>query len=212
MPTGSGWTADSSSRCRTAGTMIQRTRRPFTDEIARALADPGNLARFAGTFDPSDRGIRDIWETIIATGRRSSEVIGLRLDCVGRYGGLPLLWHDQAKVGNYDEAMRIPEYIYQKITGRQRKTLDLFERHHGRPRAPPNAPGWPCFPLSATRTAPGRSAPTRSGPGSASGWTSSTWAPAASPTRPATFSPLSSRVAITLAIVKVQRGAGSACG
>ena len=52
------------------GPMTQRTRRPFTDEIARALADPGNLAQLAGTFDPSDRGIRDIWETIIATGRR----------------------------------------------------------------------------------------------------------------------------------------------
>src|SRR6266851_8146681 len=104
------------------GPMTQRTRRPFTDETARALADPGNLARLAGTFDPSDRGIRDIWETIIATGRRCSEVISLRLDCVGRYGGLPLLWHDQTKVGNYDEAIRIPEYIYQRITERQRKT------------------------------------------------------------------------------------------
>jgi hypothetical protein len=115
------------------GTMLQRTRRPFTDEIARALADPGNLAQLAGTFDPFDRGIRDIWETIIATGRRSSEVISLRLDCAGRYGGLPLLWHDQTKVGNYDEAIRIPEYIYQRITERQRKTLDRFEHHHGRP-------------------------------------------------------------------------------
>jgi integrase len=115
------------------GPMTQRTRRPFTDETARALADPGNLARLAGTFDPSDRGIRDIWETIVATGRRCSEITSLRLDCVGRYGGLPLLWHDQAKVGNYDEAIRIPEYIYQRITERQRKTLDRFEHHHGRP-------------------------------------------------------------------------------
>jgi len=31
--------------------------------------------------------------TIIATGRRCSEITSLRLDCVGRYGGLPLLWH-----------------------------------------------------------------------------------------------------------------------
>jgi hypothetical protein len=101
-----------------ADPMTQRTRRPFTDETARTLADPGNLARLAGTFDPSDRGIRDIWETIIATGRRCSEITSLRLDCVGRYGGLPLLWHDQTKVGNYDEAIRIPEYIYQRITER----------------------------------------------------------------------------------------------
>jgi integrase len=110
--------------------MTQRSRRPFTDEIARALADRDNLARLAGTFDPSDRGIRDMWETIVATGRRSSEVISLRLDCVGRYGGLPMLWHDQTKVGNYDEAIRIPEYIYQTITERQHKTLTRFEHHH----------------------------------------------------------------------------------
>jgi hypothetical protein len=55
---------------------------------------------------------------------------------VGRYGGLPLLWHDQAKVGNLDDAMRVPEYIYQRITERQRKTLDRFEHHHGRPPSP----------------------------------------------------------------------------
>ncbi len=112
--------------------MTQRTRHPFTDEIARALADPDNLAQLAGTFDRFDRGIRDIWETIVATGRRSSEVIYLRLDCTGRYGGLPLLWHDQTKVGKLDDAIRIPEYIYQRITERQRKTLDQFEHHHGR--------------------------------------------------------------------------------
>ena len=107
------------------GTTIQRTRRPFTDETARALADPANLAQLAATFDPSDRGIRDIWETIIATGRRSSEVISLRLDCVGHYGGLPMLWHDQTKVGNYDGAIRIPEYIHQRITERQRTTARM---------------------------------------------------------------------------------------
>ena len=33
----------------------------------------------------------------------------LRLDCTDRYSGMPLLWHDQTKVGNYDQALRIPE-------------------------------------------------------------------------------------------------------
>ncbi|WOX26370.1 hypothetical protein [Streptomyces solicathayae] len=52
--------------------------------------------------------MRDIWETIVATGRRCSEVVGLRLDCIGRYRGLAMLWHDQTKVGNYNEGIRIP--------------------------------------------------------------------------------------------------------
>ena len=49
------------------------------------------------------------------TGRRCGEVLNLRLDCLGRYGGLPMLWHDQTKVGNYDAAIRIPERVYQLL-------------------------------------------------------------------------------------------------
>ena len=56
----------------------------------------------ASVHDPAGFGLRDIWETIIVTGRRVSEVLQLRLDCTGRYGGLAMLWHDQTKVGRYD--------------------------------------------------------------------------------------------------------------
>lgn len=45
--------------------------------------------------DPNNRGLRDDWETIIATGRRGQEVRKLRLDGIGRYRGLAMLWHDQ---------------------------------------------------------------------------------------------------------------------
>jgi len=79
-----------------------------------------------------DLGMRDIWETIILTGRRCGEVLNLRLDCIGRYGGLAMLWHDQTKVGNYDAAIRIPERLYQLIQRRQHKTLARFEARHGR--------------------------------------------------------------------------------
>ena len=109
-----------------------RARRPFPDEVARALADEANLARFAACYDPEDQGMRDIWETIVCTGRRVSEVIRLRLDCIGRYGGLPVLWHDQTKVGNLDAAIRIPERLHQILAGRQRKTVDRFTARHGR--------------------------------------------------------------------------------
>jgi hypothetical protein len=32
----------------------------------------------------------------------------VRWDCLGRYGGLAMFWHDQTKVGNYDACIRIP--------------------------------------------------------------------------------------------------------
>ena len=110
----------------------QTPRRPFPDEVARALADPDNLARLATEHDPLDRGLRDMWEATVLTGRRIGEVIGARWDCLGRYGGLPMFWHDQTKVGNYDAAIRIPERLYERLTERQHKTMDAFVAAHGR--------------------------------------------------------------------------------
>jgi integrase len=114
------------------GATLGRTaRRPFPDEVARALADEANLADLAATYDVNDCGVRDIWETTVITGRRIGEVIKLRWDCIGRYGGLAMFWHDQTKVGNYDAAIRIPERLYDLLAGRQRKTLDRFTARYG---------------------------------------------------------------------------------
>lgn len=109
----------------------RRSRSPFTDEVARALADEANL-RTLDELDVNDRGLRDAWETVAYTGRRSSEVLQLRLDCIGRYHGLPMLWHDQTKVGNYGEAIRIPDTLYQRLDQRRHKTIVRFEHRHGR--------------------------------------------------------------------------------
>jgi len=109
----------------------KRNRNPFPDDVARALADEANLAELAGTYDPADCGMRDIWEAIIMTGRRASEVLTLRLECIGRYNGLPLLWHDQTKVGNFNEAIRIPERLHDRLAERQRKTIARFADTHG---------------------------------------------------------------------------------
>ncbi|ARP69158.1 integrase [Streptomyces pluripotens] len=115
-----------------AGATTGRTaRRPFPDEVARALADEANLAGLAATYDVNDNGARDIWETAVTTGRRIGEVIKVRWDCIGRYGGLAMFWHDQTKVGNYDVAIRIPERLYTILTERQRKTLDRFTARYG---------------------------------------------------------------------------------
>ena len=115
-----------------AGGAPLRARRPFPDEAARALAAEANLTRLAEVYDPEDQGMRDAWEAIVLTGRRVNEVLKLRWDCIGRYGGLPMFWHDQTKVGNYDAAIRIPERLYDILAGRQRKTLDRFTARHGR--------------------------------------------------------------------------------
>lgn len=117
----------------TAGHDPQRSRNPFSDKVAQALADEENLAALAADYDPNDRGVRDIWEILITTGRRSGEVIKLRFDCIGRYGTFPMLWHDQTKVGNYNEGIRIPESLYGLIERRQAVTLARFKRKHGRP-------------------------------------------------------------------------------
>ncbi|MFZ0118631.1 MAG: tyrosine-type recombinase/integrase [Pseudonocardiaceae bacterium] len=76
--------------------------------------------------------MRDVWETIVLTGRRVNEVLRVRWDCIGRYGGLAMFWHDQTKVGNYDAAIRIPERLHQILAERQRKTVDHFLARHGR--------------------------------------------------------------------------------
>lgn len=115
-----------------AGGAPLRARRPFPDEVARALADETNLTRLAERYDPQDQGLRDMWETIVITGRRTSEVIKLRWDCLSHYGGLPMFWHDQTKVGNYDAAIRIPERLYELLAARQNKTLDRHIARHGR--------------------------------------------------------------------------------
>lgn len=106
-------------------------RRPFPDDVARALASEANLERLE-TFDFEDRGLRDIWEALVLTGRRSGEIRNARLDCISRLGGLPMFWHDQTKVGNYGEAIRIPEHLYQRIEQRQAKTIHRFREKHGR--------------------------------------------------------------------------------
>ena len=129
-----------------AGFEPTRTRRPFPDHVAKALADQTNLAQFTQDYDPHDIGLRDVWETLIATGRRLGEVTNLRLDCTDHYNGLPLLWHDQTKVGNYDEAIRIPETIYQLLAERRRKTIKRFVQRHGRQPANEERPALALFP------------------------------------------------------------------
>ncbi|MCX5061696.1 site-specific integrase [Streptomyces sp. NBC_00452] len=129
---GIGLSRDFITSLPTGGTDPKKSRNPFSDDVARALADEDNLQMFADTHDPVDYGLRDIWETLVFTGRRASEVIKLRLDCTARHNNFPMLWHDQTKVGNYNDGIRIPEYLFDRLEERRQKTLIRFEDFHGR--------------------------------------------------------------------------------
>lgn len=107
-------------------------RRPFADPVSRALADERNLQDLARS-DGDNRGLRDIWEALVFTGRRCGEILNVRLACIDRLNGVPLFWHDQTKVGNLDEAIRIPERLYQIIERRQTESVARFAQRHGRP-------------------------------------------------------------------------------
>ena len=72
------------------------------------------------------------------------------MDCIGHYRGLPMLWHDQTKVGNYNEGIRIPEYLYARIEVRRHKTLTRFEHRHGRHPAPGERTRIALFPRNST--------------------------------------------------------------
>jgi integrase len=107
-------------------------RRPFPDDVARALASEANLRALAEA-GPSGATARDIWETLVLTGRRCREVLNLRWECIGRHGGLPIFWHDQTKVGLFEDGIRIPERLFERIERRQAETMDRFIQRFGRP-------------------------------------------------------------------------------
>jgi hypothetical protein len=58
---------------------------------------------------------------LLAVSRLDSQV--RRLNRVGVHNGAPLLWHDQTKVGNYNETIRIPDCTFQRLQDRQRTTI-----------------------------------------------------------------------------------------
>ncbi|MEU6964272.1 tyrosine-type recombinase/integrase [Streptomyces chrestomyceticus] len=124
----------------------ERTRSPFPDPVARVLADETNLQMLSDRFDPNDMGYRDIWETLVFTGRRASEVTELRLECTSIHGRVPFLWHDQTKVGNLDEAIRIPQRLYERLEQRKQITIERFEDLYGRTPGPRERTGLALFP------------------------------------------------------------------
>lgn len=114
----------------TGGKLPERSPRPFSDEVLRAVSDPANIALLAG-MDPHDIGLADIWSIQVRCGRRISEVIKLRCDCAAEHLGHTWLWVDMTKVGKLDYAIQIPRDVYDTVRARQTKTIERFRLKHG---------------------------------------------------------------------------------
>lgn len=115
----------------TGGAPSFKNPRPFSDDVLRALTDPANIASLAD-LDPNDGGLADIWSIQVKCGRRISEVITLRFDCVSEHLGRTWMWVDMTKVGKLDYAIQIPRDIYDLVRARQAKTVEKFRLKHGR--------------------------------------------------------------------------------
>jgi integrase len=112
------------------GTVLRSNPRPFSDEVLRALSDPANIA-LLDDMDPNDTGLADIWSIQVRCGRRISEIVQLRFDCVGEHLGRTWLWVDMTKVGKLDYAIQVPRDVYELVGSRQAKTVERFRLKHG---------------------------------------------------------------------------------
>ena len=112
------------------GSTVKRNPRPFSDAVLRVLSDPTNIAMLSER-DPHDGGLADIWSIQVRCGRRISEVVRLRLDCVSEHLGRTWLWVDMTKVGKLDYAIQIPRDVYEIILARQAKTMHRYRLKHG---------------------------------------------------------------------------------
>ncbi|WP_406465011.1 hypothetical protein OH768_53720 [Streptomyces sp. NBC_01622] len=113
-------------------------------DVAKALASAQNLADLEA-LDCDDRGLRDVWETLVVTGRRCSAVFNLRLECIDRHGKIPLLWHDQTKVGNFDEGIRISEWLIQSWSLGRPRPSTASSSATAACRPPPTGWNWRSF-------------------------------------------------------------------
>lgn len=130
------------------GSTPHRSRSPYSDAVFDALIDPVNLKQLQDQHDPNDLGVSDAWETILMTGRRCSEVLTLNINCAQIHNGRHYLWHDQTKVGNFDDAIRIPEYLYLLLRARRDKTVKHFEERCGRTPSPEETAKLAMFPAT----------------------------------------------------------------
>ncbi|PXX13353.1 phage integrase family protein [Mycolicibacterium moriokaense] len=107
--------------------------RPLSFGDFQLLVDPDNLHAL-DELDLAAVGLSDVWLTQAFQGGRISEVLKLRLGCIGMVGAAqPYLWRDITKVKVIDYGMPCHTPIYERLLRRQTITkAKLRARYHKR--------------------------------------------------------------------------------
>lgn len=93
--------------------------RPLSFGDFQLLVDPDNL-RALDELDLAAVGLSDVWLTQAFQGGRISEVLKLRLGCIGMVGAAqPYLWRDITKVKVIDYGMPCHAPVYERLLRRQ---------------------------------------------------------------------------------------------
>lgn len=105
--------------------------RPLSFGDYQLLVDPDNL-RALDELDSAEVGLSDVWLIQAFQGGRISEVLNLRLGCIGMIGAAqPYLWRDITKVNVIDYGIPCHTAVYERLLRRQTITkAKLRSRYH----------------------------------------------------------------------------------
>jgi integrase len=93
--------------------------RPLSFGDYQLLVDPDNL-RALDELDSAEVGLSDVWLVQAFQGGRMSEVLNLRLGCIGMVGvAQPYLWRDIGKVNVIDYGIPCHIPVYERLLRRQ---------------------------------------------------------------------------------------------
>ncbi|KIU17671.1 MULTISPECIES: tyrosine-type recombinase/integrase [Mycolicibacterium] len=93
--------------------------RPLSFGDYQLLVDPDNL-RALDELDSAEVGLSDIWLVQAFQGGRISEVLNLRLGCIGMVGvAQPYLWRDISKINVVDYGIPCHVPVYERLLRRQ---------------------------------------------------------------------------------------------
>lgn len=93
--------------------------RPLSFGDYQLLVDPDNL-RALDEMDSAEVGLSDVWLVQAFQGGRISEVLNLRLGCIGMVGmAQPYLWRDISKVNVVDYGIPCHIPVYERLLRRQ---------------------------------------------------------------------------------------------
>ncbi|MBN2446426.1 MAG: tyrosine-type recombinase/integrase, partial [Phycisphaerae bacterium] len=115
--------------------------RPLSFGDYQLLVDPESL-RALDELDSAEVGLSDVWLVQAFQGGRISEVLNLRLGCIGMVGvGQPYLWRDIGKVNVVDYGIPCHVPVYERLLRRQAITKAKLRNRYRKRLAALDDPG-----------------------------------------------------------------------